>query len=58
MTEVECRNILCEFHTGDDYCSRNRIYLGWKGQLRELHEVSKEDEKTLICANYERKKGI
>ena len=58
MTEVRCRNGLCKFHTGDDHCSLDKILLGWKGQLQELHKVSQEDEKALVCANYERKERI
>lgn len=51
MTEVRCRNSLCKFQTGDEYCSLEKILLGWKGQLYE----SKENEGVLVCANYKRK---
>ena len=56
MTEVRCRNSLCRFHTGDDHCLGDKIYLGWKGQLYNVGEVPKENEKVLVCANYERRK--
>ena len=56
MTEVKCRNSLCKYHTGDDYCSLDKIYLGWKGQLYEF--ISKENEKVLVCANYKRRNEI
>ena len=56
MTEVKCRNSLCKYHTGDDYCSLDKIYLGWKGQLYE--SISKENEKVLVCANYKRRNEI